>query len=214
MNNMNILKTLDSKNQVPLIRFLSDSSGPVDYTKLENVIKNDTSTDVYGRTWRVANGLIGVKPAHPFFKRALDTCGEHSKQMRGKGAWREVGPAFITTLYEAMKDQYPDITVYPMAYFYPLDWHGITDPEHHKKVSVPEESMLFQYGYSTNHFDKILKERARWETLWNVVAVVGAIFLVYLVWRFVIKSSRGVIRTVGLAMQTTVSKLGLRRWFR
>jgi hypothetical protein len=38
-----ILNTNDMESQVPLIKFLSDGSGPVDYTKLGNVIKNNES---------------------------------------------------------------------------------------------------------------------------------------------------------------------------
>ena len=36
-----------------------------------------------------------------------------------------------------------------------MHWGGITDPELHTQIAIPAESMLFQYGYSTNHFEKI-----------------------------------------------------------
>lgn len=39
--NVNILKTVDPNSQVPLVKFLSTSSGPFDYTKFVNVIMND-----------------------------------------------------------------------------------------------------------------------------------------------------------------------------
>lgn len=180
---------------------------------IQFVINGDRSPDVHGRTWLVANGLIGVKPNHPFFKRVLDECGEYSKRMRGKGAWREVGPAYITTLYEEMKEQYPDIMVYPMSYFYPLDWHGIIDPEHHKKVTVPEESMLFQYGYSTNHFDKIFKLRAMWAMVWPALGLLGALLLVYIGWCTMAKPSRGTAsRGWVTLLKSWASKLRLSRF--
>jgi hypothetical protein len=48
------------------------------------------------------------------------------------------------------------ITVYPSKTFYPIKWHGITDIEMHTKIDIPEESVMFQYGYTTNNLeDKI-----------------------------------------------------------
>jgi hypothetical protein len=58
------------------------------------------------------------------------------------------------------KERFPDVHIYPMTLFYPVYWHGIKDPELHKKVQIPGESMLFQYGYSTNGFAEIFKARA------------------------------------------------------
>ncbi len=44
-----------------------------------------------------------------------------------------------------------NITIYPSIYFYPISWHGITDPEYHLKHKMPDASYMFQYGYSTNN---------------------------------------------------------------
>jgi hypothetical protein len=41
LKSINILKTIDPNSQVPLVRFLSTSSGPFDYTKIGNVIMNN-----------------------------------------------------------------------------------------------------------------------------------------------------------------------------
>jgi len=112
----------------------------------------------------VANGLIGTQKAHPFFKRLLEGLGENVDSLEKedkKAAWKAVGPHYVTRVYTQTRKEFPDVHVYPMKYFYPRHWKGITDPELHKKVSIPGQSMLFQYGYSTNSFDKIFKKRQR-----------------------------------------------------
>jgi len=108
----------------------------------------------------VANGMIGAEAGHPFIKALLEGIVENSKMASGKKeAWKEVGPLYITKMYSSLKNEFPDVKVFPMKYFYPRSWAGISDPELHTKVKIPGESMLFQYGYSTNRFDKIFKKR-------------------------------------------------------
>ena len=109
----------------------------------------------------VANSVIGAEAGHPFIKELLEGIVEHEKGVTGTtDAWKRVGPYYVTKKYEALKGRFPDIKVFPMRYFYPRAWAGITDPNLHKKVKIPGASMLFQYGYSTNKFDKIFKARA------------------------------------------------------
>jgi mannosyltransferase OCH1-like enzyme len=108
----------------------------------------------------VANGLIGAKANHAFIKKLLHGIIINSNKEGEKAhAWRRVGPLYVTRAYMQSKKKFPDVKIYPMKYFYPRHWGGITDPELHKKVKIPKESMLFQYGYSTNSFDKIFKAR-------------------------------------------------------
>ena len=110
----------------------------------------------------VANGLIGAKKGHPFFKKLLEGIVENAARLKDEersAAWKVVGPLYVTRMYNETRREFPDIHVYPMKYFYPRHWGGITDPELHKKVKIPGQSMLFQYGYSTNRFDKIFKTR-------------------------------------------------------
>jgi mannosyltransferase OCH1-like enzyme len=110
----------------------------------------------------VANGLIGAEKGHPFLRALLDDIVENAGMNRGESnAWKAVGPLYITQKYMELKKKFPDVHVFPMRYFYPRAWAGITDPELHKKVKIPGESMLFQYGYSTNHFDAIFAKRRR-----------------------------------------------------
>jgi len=109
----------------------------------------------------VANGIIGAEKGHPFLKELLDgLVGSIADGAEGK-AWKEVGPLYVTRKYTELKKKYPGIHVYPMKYFYPIHWSGITDPELHKRVKIPAASMLFQYGYSTNSFDKIFRKLRR-----------------------------------------------------
>ena len=110
----------------------------------------------------VANGLIGAEKGHPFLKELLDGITDNIQENGADGeAWKEVGPLYVTQKYTELKSKYKDINIYPMKYFYPMHWAGITDPELHKSVKIPAASMLFQYGYSTNSFDKIFKKLRR-----------------------------------------------------
>jgi hypothetical protein len=103
----------------------------------------------------VANGLIGARKQHAFILTLLERIVENVRSNAGEDAWKQVGPLFVTQVYTELKDYFPDVHIYPMKYFYPMHWGGITDPELHTKIKIPAESMLFQYGYTTNHFEKI-----------------------------------------------------------
>jgi len=107
----------------------------------------------------VANGIIGAEKGHPFIKALLEGMVDSAKEETSKEAWKLVGPYHVTKMYTALKDKYPDVHIFPMKYFYPRAWAGIKDPELHKKVKIPGSSMLFQYGYTTNKFNKIFAKR-------------------------------------------------------
>lgn len=115
----------------------------------------------------IANGTIGARAGHPFLAELLGGIVAHAEREKDADAWRRVGPLYVTRRYWFLKDAGPpkadavtDVHNYPMELFYPLHWHGIKDPEMHKKVQIPGESMLFQYGYSTNGFADIFRKRA------------------------------------------------------
>jgi mannosyltransferase OCH1-like enzyme len=110
----------------------------------------------------VANGLIGACKGHPFMKRLLDGFVENMKIESGEGkpeVWKAVGPNYVTRVYNTTRKEFPEVHVYPMKYFYPVHWGGITDPNMHKNTRIPGQSMLFQYGYTTNSFHKVFKKR-------------------------------------------------------
>ena len=118
------------------------------------------NSDLRGKTRIIANSVLGGKKGSPFILMLLENLVPYSKEHKGKGSWRETGPAFVASMYESHKDDFDDVHIYPMRKFYPRDWFGITDPEFHKTIDESKmKSMFFQYGYSTNNFAKIFKTR-------------------------------------------------------
>ncbi len=107
----------------------------------------------------VANGLIAVTPSHPFMKSLLEFLPFTIAQAPCLPDFKLVGPFYVTRIYTLKKT--PDIHVYPTKYFYPIHWHGIKDPLLHTKMKIPGESMLFQYGYSTNGFSKYFNRSSK-----------------------------------------------------
>ena len=140
-------------------RFLEKNEGV--FFGWENLTAARTRKLGLGKIRRlVANGIIGAaEERHPFLKALLEGIVENSKETGKEEAWKMVGPLYVTKMYMSLKKKFPDVHVFPMKYFYPRAWAGITDPELHTKVKIPGESMLFQYGYSTNKFDAIFKKR-------------------------------------------------------
>lgn len=124
----------------------------------ENLSKKDTKKlgdlgpGLTGARRLIANGLIGSAKENHFIKILLDGLVINAKKEAGMPAWRRAGPLYVMRMYLKHKKDCPDLHIYPMKYFYPRHWRGIRDPALHKKVDIPEESMLFQYGYSTNGF--------------------------------------------------------------
>ncbi len=131
----------------------------------ENILKSHTKkvnnfgAELAGARRLVANGIIGAAAGHPFFKALLDGVLSNAEREAGEQAWRRVGPLYVSRVYKKLGPKMPDVHIYPMRYFYPRHWRGIRDPELHKKVRIPRESMLFQYGYTTNKFAEIFAKR-------------------------------------------------------
>jgi mannosyltransferase OCH1-like enzyme len=98
----------------------------------------------------IANGVVGSSKAHAFIKHLLEKISKYVKKVAP--AWQMTGPLFISDEYFKHEHKYKDIKIYPTKYFYPITWHNITDVRLHTKIKIPKESMLFQYGYSTNKF--------------------------------------------------------------
>jgi mannosyltransferase OCH1-like enzyme len=67
-------------------------------------------------------------------------------------AWQSVGPALITELSARYHSEIP-LCFYKSTVFYPRRWHGIQDIQMHEKIELPPESVMFQYGYSTNNLE-------------------------------------------------------------
>jgi len=63
-----------------------------------------------------------------------------------KGVAKLIGPYFFDNLCRYK------ITIFPSHYFYPISWHNVSSIDQHKHMSLPEDSFMFQYGYTTNDF--------------------------------------------------------------
>lgn len=72
----------------------------------------------------------------------------YSEKRKVLGVVKTIGPIIFNHFAKST-----NITIFPSDYFYPISWHGITDPELHLKIKLPEQSYMFQYGYSTNSFN-------------------------------------------------------------
>ncbi len=109
----------------------------------------------------VANSIIGASPSHPFLEEVLQGVAQSAKNPKNKEAWMAMGPLYITKVYKRLrgKPAAHGVRVYPMRLFYPMHWKGIKDPEAHKKMRGLGRAMFFQYGYSTNRFAEIFRER-------------------------------------------------------
>lgn len=121
----------------------------------------DFGPEIRGTKRLVANGIIGAASNHAFITKLLKGIVSNSEREANENAWKRVGPLYVSRVYFTSKKEFPDVHVYPMKYFYPRHWRGITDPELHKKIKIPEESMLFQYGYSTNKFHTYFNSKRR-----------------------------------------------------
>ena len=148
--------------------FLETNPHPVffaweDLKKNGKTIEN-AGAELAGKEDRlIANGTIGSRAGHGFLRALLGGLAENAEREAGEQAWRKAGPLYVTRVYMKQKGVgtkgIDDVHIYPMKLFYPVYWHGIKDPEMHKKVEIPGESMLFQYGYSTNGFADIFRNR-------------------------------------------------------
>ena len=132
--------------------------------KIKDILVKDSSAEIRNTNKLVANGLIGSVKDHPFIVHLLNGITANVKRDETLRAWQTVGPLYVSREYFALKDKYPEIKVYPMRYFYPILWKNITDPKLHTKIKIPDMSMLFQYGYSTNHFEMYFNNCPRSQT--------------------------------------------------
>jgi hypothetical protein len=120
----------------------------------------------------LANGTIGSPKGSAFMRDLLQAMPAYAKERPDEPDYKKVGPYFLTDFVKHRKET--DYVKIPRTVFYPQSWHGINDPWLHTKTPIPDESLLWQYGYSTNGFGTIFKQR-------NSIALVLAILLVFVV---------------------------------
>jgi len=97
----------------------------------------------------VCGAVTLAKKGSEFIKKCIE---EVPKRDFNKLAWQSVGPQLITDLWMKWKSVIP-VKIYKSNVFYPIRWHGIQDIEMHKKMDLPPECVMFQYGYSTNNLE-------------------------------------------------------------
>ena len=102
----------------------------------------------------LANGVFGASKKHLYLKAIISYLVKlHPKyiNIRSKNQpWKVTGPKLTTKIY---KNKICNITIYPDYYFYPISWHGITNPNLHNEIDLPKDSYMFQYGISTNYLN-------------------------------------------------------------
>ena len=97
----------------------------------------------------ICNGVCMSIPNSKFFTsciRAIPKRNLHAPP------WIATGPMLVTDVYRNGGYSY-GVMVYPSKTFYPISWHGIKTIDAHKHIAIPEESVMFQYGYSTNNLE-------------------------------------------------------------
>jgi mannosyltransferase OCH1-like enzyme len=118
--------------------------------KLHTILKkfNEDAGFGYERDGELICGGVSIAQKHSkFMKACIDAIP--NRDMR-HAPWISVGPMLITDLFRSLHQTIP-IRLYPSKTFYPISWHGIHTIDAHKHIDIPEESVMFQYGYSTNN---------------------------------------------------------------
>ena len=121
----------------------------LDNKPLDPLLENTNLTRMFvGREDHRMMGIcvIGSAIHNPILKYTIDLLKSTYPETRLQNKWEpwiSSGPVFFT---EAVKDF--DITIYPIHYFYPLNWHY-----DQRKANIKDypDSYMIHYGYSTNN---------------------------------------------------------------
>ena len=97
----------------------------------------------------ICGGVSLAQKNSTFMKQCIEEIPQRNMNLL---AWQSVGPQLITDLSIRYREVIP-LTFYKSSIFYPRRWHGIQDINMHEKVEIPPESVMFQYGYSTNNLE-------------------------------------------------------------
>jgi mannosyltransferase OCH1-like enzyme len=138
--------------------YIDADSVIVNPSRLDRFLHDMSSKIYYGsenKEGLIANGVIGCPKGHAYMKQCLDFMPVFAEENKEKAVWERTGPHFVTRAYTKYKDQYPgEIEVVPTHYFYPEDWHGTNTMDAHIGKTFDPDTMMFQYGYTTNSMDK------------------------------------------------------------
>ena len=136
-------------------------------------------------TGLIANGVIITNQYNFIMKYAIDELPTFVAERPLEPVWNQSGPGFITHIYRKYELRYPnELIVVPKHWFYPMDWHGIEDPNAHKKMTFHPDTMMFQYGYTTNNFAAKLEQgKAKTDHMYVVLIALGALYVLQLLSR-------------------------------
>ena len=130
----------------------------------------------------IANGVILTNQYNHIMKFAIDELPLFVAENPNKPVWQQTGPSFITHIFRKYQLRYPnELIVVPKHWFYPMDWHGIEDPNAHKKIKFHPDTMMFQYGYTTNNFAAKLEQgKVKSDHMYIVLIALGALYVMSL----------------------------------
>ena len=100
----------------------------------------------------MCNGVCISKPNSKFFTACIYAIPTRNFDQH---PWVATGPMLVSDVYNVGGKQF-GVKVYPSKTFYPIPWHGINSIDVHKTMTIPEESVMFRYGYSTNNLEKYI----------------------------------------------------------
>jgi mannosyltransferase OCH1-like enzyme len=119
---------------------------------LDDLLERSRDTGLFAAyqpgTTFIANSVIGACRHNEQIAFLLNAVlPKRYRERSTRSPWEVTGPLLFNVLQKKKRP----ITIFPSAYFYPIEWHGIRDPQLHKKIELPKESYMFQYGISTNN---------------------------------------------------------------
>jgi len=135
---------------------------------LSNLIEQTNESGVFAGfepgSKMLANGVFGCTKNNKIILNLINQLESYIKfgkairprQYKRKrnihGCSKITGPVFFNGCLEKHK-----VTKFPSKYFYPISWFGIKTIDAHLNKDLPKGSYMFQYGYTTNNFKKIIK---------------------------------------------------------
>jgi mannosyltransferase OCH1-like enzyme len=119
---------------------------------IDNVNDSGVFASLHNDIPVLANGVFGCTTNNSSMKKILDELQKYtSRSYRRKRNILGVSRVTGHGIFDKLRND--NITIYPVHYFYPISWFGINDPQLHKKMELPEDSYMFQYGLTSNKLD-------------------------------------------------------------
>lgn len=164
--------------------YIDSDSVIVNGQRFDRFLRDNSASIFYG--WEnkdiglIANGVIGCPKGHAYMKKCLEDMPDYARTHATKPVWERTGPYFVSHMYHHVGQSYPgEIVIVPKHYFYPKDWHGIKTTDAHKDMTFDPDTMMFQYGYTTNNMDKFFGgSMGFWKKILFVLLIVLVVYMV------------------------------------